>query len=56
MRTRKKSLLAFMAVLFSLLPAGAFGFSLEGRVKEYTLENGMKVLMLERRDSPTLSF
>jgi predicted Zn-dependent peptidase len=34
----------------------AFPFSLEGRVKEYTLENGMKVLLLERHESPTLSF
>jgi predicted Zn-dependent peptidase len=55
-RAPTKSLLAFIAILFFLLPEGAFGFSLEGRVKEYTLENGMKVLMLERRASPTLSF
>jgi len=34
----------------------ALPFSLEGRVKEYSLENGMKVLLLERHESPTLSF
>lgn len=33
----------------------AFSFSLEGRVKEYTLQNGIKVLLLERRQAPTLS-
>ncbi|NWF56466.1 MAG: insulinase family protein [Syntrophaceae bacterium] len=43
-------------ILLFLLPASAFSFSLEGRVKEFTLDNGMKVLMLERRQSPTLSF
>ena len=56
MHAHPKRLLAFIAILLFLLPAAAFGFSLEGRVQEYTLENGMKVLMLERRDSPTLSF
>lgn len=30
-------------------------FSLEGRVKEYTLQNGIKVLLLERHQSPTLA-
>lgn len=30
-------------------------FSLEGRVKEFTLENGMKVLFLERPQSPTMA-
>jgi predicted Zn-dependent peptidase len=52
----KKRLFAIGLILLLLLPAGAFGFSLEGRVKEYTLDNGMKVLMLERHDSPTISF
>ncbi len=45
-----------MAFFLWLLPVAAFPFSLEGRVKEYTLENGMKVLLLERHESPTLSF
>ena len=56
MNAHMKRLLALGAILFSLLPAAAFGFSLEGRVKEYTLDNGMTVLMLERHDSPTISF
>ena len=42
-------------ILFSNLPGRAFSFSLEGRVREFTLHNGMKVLMLERHPSPTLS-
>ena len=45
----------FFFIILLFLPAGASPFSLEGRVKEYTLENGMKVLMLERHQSPTLS-
>ena len=31
-------------------------FSLGGRVQEHTLRNGMKVLLLERHQSPTVSF
>jgi predicted Zn-dependent peptidase len=42
-------------LLFFLLPGQALPFSLEGRVKEFTLKNGMKVLLLERHQSPTLS-
>ncbi len=53
---RSKSALFLLTLLLLFLPAAAFPFSLEGRVKEYTLENGMKVLMLERHQSPTLSF
>ena len=34
----------------------ADGSDLERRVKTYTLKNGMKVLMLERHISPTISF
>ena len=43
------------AILLLFAPRELHPFSLEGRVKEYTLENGMKVLMLERHQSPTLS-
>jgi len=55
---RMKSRIFFLSIALFLcsLPAAAFPFSLEGRVKEYTLENGMKVLLLERHESPTLSF
>ncbi len=42
-------------ILFSSLPDKAFSFSLEGRVREFSLNNGMKVLLLERHQSPTLS-
>jgi predicted Zn-dependent peptidase len=35
--------------------SGVAAFSLEERVKEYTLENGIKVLVLERRQSPTVA-
>jgi predicted Zn-dependent peptidase len=45
----------FFYLIFLLLPGGAFPHSLESRVKEYSLENGMKVIMLERHQSPTLS-
>lgn len=42
-------------LLFSPFAPETYSFSLEGRVKEFTLVNGMKVLMLERHQSPTLS-
>jgi predicted Zn-dependent peptidase len=49
----------FWALLlgFFLWISGAEGhsFSLEGRVKEFTLRNGMKVLMMERHQSPTVA-
>ncbi len=58
MNSRIQSRISFFSIAFFLwfLPAAAFSFSLEGRVKEYSLENGMKVLLLERHESPTLSF
>jgi predicted Zn-dependent peptidase len=43
------------ALLIFLVADVAHSISLEGRVKEYTLGNGMKVLLLERHQSPTLS-
>jgi predicted Zn-dependent peptidase len=42
-------------LLFLFYPIQAAALSLEGRVKEFTLKNGMKVLLLERHQSPTLS-
>src|SRR3989304_2212772 len=42
-------------LLFLLAPLEALALSLESRVKEFTLKNGMKVLLLERHQSPTLS-
>lgn len=53
---RRKSALSLLPLLFFFLPGVAFPFSLEGRVKEFSLENGTKVLMLERHQSPTISF
>ncbi len=45
-----------MAALFLLLTAtAALGQGLEEKVKEHTLKNGMKLLMVERHTSPTVS-
>ncbi len=46
-----------LLILFLSLASArlAFSFSLEGRVKEFTLANGIKVLLLPRHQSPTLS-
>ncbi len=46
----------FFLLLLVFSPGQLYSFALEDRVKEYTLENGMKVLMLERHQSPTISF
>jgi predicted Zn-dependent peptidase len=47
---------SILAPLLSfLLPALALPFSLEGQAKEFTLRNGIKLLLLERHQSPTLS-
>jgi len=45
-------------ILFSLLLifSNAHSFTLGSRVHEYTLRNGLKVLLLERHQSPTISF
>lgn len=40
---------------FLTIPQESFSFSLKGRVKKVTLENGIKVLMMERHQSPTLA-
>ena len=42
----------FMVMLFSL---PAFGAGLEERVREHTLKNGMKLLLVERHTSPTVA-
>jgi len=46
--------LLFLGLLL-LCASGGSAFSLEERVKEFTLDNGMKVLFLERRQSPTMA-
>jgi len=55
MKCVKRHLLAFIAVCFSLLYSFAFALTLEGRVKEYSLDNGMKILVLERDFTPVVS-
>jgi len=47
------AVLIFLAVLAVAAPARAF--DLESRVKEFTLDNGLKVLVLERAGSPTFA-
>ena len=54
-RVRIAGMGIFAPLLIFLLAGLAHAISLEGRVKEYTLGNGMKVLLLERHQSPTLS-
>ena len=47
------SICVFIATL--LLPVMVWGLSLEGQVKEFTLKNDMKVLVLERFFAPVVS-
>ncbi len=47
---------AFFLLALVFVPGQLHSFSLEDRVRRYTLENGMEVLMLERHQSPTISF
>lgn len=56
-RTKKlKFSLLLLILLISIFPSKlVFSFSLEERIKEFTLQNGIKVLLLERRQAPTLS-
>lgn len=51
----KKFLVILIAVGVLLLHTLSFGLSLEGRVKEYSLNNGMKILILERHFAPVVS-
>ena len=41
--------------LFAILASSCFGAGLEERVREHTLKNGMKLLMVERHTSPTVA-
>ena len=43
-------------LLFISIPSVAFSYELEKRVLSYTLKNGLKILMMERHLSPTISF
>ncbi len=46
------TLLAFCSLLLTL---SAFGAGIEDKVREYSLKNGMKILMVERHNSPTVA-
>lgn len=45
----------FLALAFCLTGSSAFAANLEEKVREHTLKNGMKLLMVERHTSPTVS-
>ncbi len=47
--------LILLTLCFSLLASYAWGDGLEDKVKEHTLKNGMKLLMVERHSSPTIA-
>jgi predicted Zn-dependent peptidase len=51
-----KFLVTFALIPFIFHPVFAIELDLEKRVHEFTLANGMKVLMMERHTSPTVSF
>jgi len=56
----RKNLILLLAAFLTLLPAlaaQAFDLAkLENSVREHTLENGMKFIVLERHDAPVVSF
>src|SRR6266567_3417864 len=47
--------LFLLTLLFLLLAPPCFGAGLADKVREHTLKNGMKLLMVERHTSPTIS-
>jgi len=51
-----KKIAGFMIFAVVVFPALAWGTSLKGQVKECCLDNGMKVLILERHYAPVVSF
>ena len=55
MMCRKRLLTGFITAGVLLLHTLSFAFSLEGKVKEYSLDNGMKILILERHFAPVVS-
>lgn len=55
MRQLRLALLAVTCTAIFILQGIAYGLSLEGRVREFDLENGMKVLILERHVAPVAS-
>ena len=55
MKNYKIFLVSLISVGVLLLHTLAFGLSLEEGVKEYSLDNGMKILILERHFTPVVS-
>jgi len=53
-----KIFILFLSVILFLIiiPEAAFSYDLEKKVVSHTLENGLKILMVERHLSPTVSF
>ena len=47
--------LLFLTTCLSLIATLACGAGLEDKVREHTLKNGMKLLMVERHTSPTVA-
>ena len=43
-------------LLFISIPSVVFSYELEKKVFSYTLKNGLKILMVERHLSPTVTF
>ncbi len=43
-------------LLLIIIPSLVFSYELEKKVLSYTLKNGLKILMVERHLSPTVSF
>ncbi|PJA27845.1 MAG: peptidase M16 [candidate division Zixibacteria bacterium CG_4_9_14_3_um_filter_46_8] len=59
MRKLSAKLLLILTGILFLIPQATFGFDfskLENSVSEYTLSNGLKVLIMERHDAPVASF
>ena len=55
MKKCRKSFIFCVLLSILLLPVVVFALSLEGHIKEFTLENGMKVLILKRDFAPVVS-
>ena len=55
-RPLRATMAIFIILSFALLsPTGVWSYELEKQVKKYTLDNGLKVLLLARHTSPTVS-
>src|SRR5512133_2392592 len=47
--------LSLIIMMSALLAPPCFGFELADKVREHTLKNGMKILLVERHASPTVA-